>query len=378
MDCQRIAGEELVEKYLNGRLEPAEQDAFETHLLECQQCLERTETLQMAHASLTERAHAIRMLPSKPVRHLQWAWVAIAAAVIAMCVVGLYQLRNKTRTQPQIVKQPSPQPMPVQSPTPQNATVEPHPKPPGSVEQKQAVKKPDSNNPMVRPNSVPSQMDHSIPQAPLDSQVAGSHQDNQPVHPSVPKEKTPSATMSEAAALELYRLAQVEAPATNLSVVSPGTQSPSNQNPNPSGLTPGTTTAGSARALFQKAMLAYIDKNYTEATELLKRSAELEPKAADVEFYLGICYLMAGHSADAVAPLKTVLSARPGVFTQPAHFYLAKAYLQLGNLAEAERQMQAASELPGRLTAEARSLLSRIQALRQQLPQDNTGIAKPN
>jgi len=221
-------------------------------------------------------------------------------------------------------------------------------------------------------------MNHSIPQAPLDSQVAGSHQDNQPVHPSVPKEKAPSATMSEAAALELYRLAQVEAPATNLSVVSPGTQSPSNQNPNPSGLTPGTTTAGSARALFQKAMLAYIDKNYTEATELLKRSAELEPKAADVEFYLGICYLMAGHSPDAVAPLKTVLIARPGVFTQPAHFYLAKAYLQLGSLAEAERQMQAASELPGRLTAEARSLLSRIQALRQQLPQDNTGIAKPN
>jgi len=89
MDCQRIAGEELVEKYLNGRLEPAEQDAFETHLLECQQCLERTEVLQMAHASLTERAHAIRMLPSKPVRRLQWAWIAIAVAVIAMFVGGL-------------------------------------------------------------------------------------------------------------------------------------------------------------------------------------------------------------------------------------------------------------------------------------------------
>lgn len=87
---------------------------------------------------------------------------------------------------------------------------------------------------------------------------------------------------------------------------------------------------------------------------------------------------MAGHSAEAVAPLKTVLAARPGVFTQPAHFYLAKAYLQLGNLAEAEREMQTASELSGRLTTEARSLLSRIQALRQQLPQDNTGTAKPN
>ncbi len=378
MDCQRIAGEELVEKYLNGRLEPAEQDNFEVHLLECPQCLERTEALQMAHASLTERAHAIRLLPAKPVRRLQWAWVAIAATAIALCVAGLYQLRHKTRTQPQIAGQPSPQPTPLQSPVPQNATVEPNPKTPGpktpgSIEQKQTAKKPESSSPIVRPSPAPPQE-----LAPSNHQVAGSHPDNQPANPSVPKEKAPSAMMSEAAALELYRLAQVEAPATNLSVVSPGTQSPSNQNPNPSGLTPSTATTGSARALFQKGMLAYIDKNYAEATGLLKRSAELEPKAADVEFYLGTCYLIAGHTAEAVTPLKTVLDTRPGVLTQPAHFYLAKTYLQLGNLAEAERQMQAASELPGRLTTEARSLLSRIKALRQQLPPDSTGTAKPN
>jgi negative regulator of sigma E activity len=145
MDCQRIAGEELVERYLNGRLEPAEQDDFEVHLLECRQCLERTEALQMAHASLREKAQAIRLLPAKPVWRLQWAWVAIAAAVIALCIVGFYQLRDKAPKQPQIVKQPSSQPAPEQSPTPQNATVEPHPpKAPGPVEQKQTAKKPES------------------------------------------------------------------------------------------------------------------------------------------------------------------------------------------------------------------------------------------
>jgi hypothetical protein len=62
--------------------------------------------------------------------------------------------------------------------------------------------------------------------------------------------------------------------------------------------------------------------------------------------------------------LKEVLSAPASSFTQSAHFYLAKAYLQMSQLEDAEREMQAAAALPGNLTAEAQSLAARIHALR--------------
>ena len=97
----------------------------------------------------------------------------------------------------------------------------------------------------------------------------------------------------------------------------------------------------------------------------------MEPKALDANFYLGVSKILEGHPSEAAAPLKTVLAAPAGVFTQYAHFYLAKAYLQMGNLAEGENEMQAAAALPGRLTTEARSLLTRIQALRKAMAAAN-------
>jgi anti-sigma factor RsiW len=43
MQCQELHRDELAEKYLNGQLDPAAQDEFEIHLLECVQCLRQVE-----------------------------------------------------------------------------------------------------------------------------------------------------------------------------------------------------------------------------------------------------------------------------------------------------------------------------------------------
>jgi lipoprotein NlpI len=87
-----------------------------------------------------------------------------------------------------------------------------------------------------------------------------------------------------------------------------------------------------------------------------------------VKFYLGVCRLLEGHPADSVAPLKAVVAGPSGVLTQSGHYYLAKAYLQMGKLEDAESEMRAAAALPGRLTAEARALVERIKKVRQQNP----------
>jgi len=44
--------------------------------------------------------------------------------------------------------------------------------------------------------------------------------------------------------------------------------------------------------------------------------------------FLAICRLMQGKVADSVAPLKVALTNEDSVYTQSAHFYLAKAYIQ--------------------------------------------------
>ena len=135
-------------------------------------------------------------------------------------------------------------------------------------------------------------------------------------------------------------------------------------------------TTATERPFFQKGMQAYVEQRYPDAAILLERAVEAEPTAADANIFLAICRLMQGKVADSVAPLKVALTNEDSVYTQSAHFYLAKAYIQTGDLDQAEAQLQAAATVPGGLRAEASSDLDRLQALRraQQSPE---GTSKP-
>src|SRR5262249_35165077 len=94
MNCQQVADDELVERYLNGQLEAALQDDLEVHMLECPGCLERAEALRLARAGLAERAHEIRRLPARRALHLRLAWLGVAAALVAVCGVAWYEFRS--------------------------------------------------------------------------------------------------------------------------------------------------------------------------------------------------------------------------------------------------------------------------------------------
>ena len=66
MDCEQIARDELVEKYLQGRLEPALESDFQVHVLECPECLALLETCEDIRDDLAPRAAAIEQKSEKP------------------------------------------------------------------------------------------------------------------------------------------------------------------------------------------------------------------------------------------------------------------------------------------------------------------------
>jgi hypothetical protein len=111
-------------------------------------------------------------------------------------------------------------------------------------------------------------------------------------------------------------------------------------------------------------MVAYREKRYADAAKVLESVVGATPEAVGPNFYLGICRLIEDRPGEAVMPLKNVISAPAGPLTESAHFYLAKAYLRMGDLAKGESEMQIAAILPGRLASQARSLAERIHALR--------------
>jgi len=390
MNCQRVADDELVERYLNGQLEPALQDDFEVHILECPHCLARAETLSAARASLAQRAHEIRLLPARAGRRIRLAWLGIAAGLIAAFALGFYELRSTAHQSPaqtggQIY---APQPGPAKPVISQEASVAPH-VPPPPTGQKQPViattsKKPEIVTPSVGTGTNPEQAQIALPSPATNSQVAAGKQNNSTARVGISatdfaaKQRTSPTQMSEEQAVELYSLATVQPPpyvfaglAANPKLPDAGAKS--------SGLSQGFTATSAGRALFQSAMVAYVEKRYADAADSLQSVVEGEPKAVDANFYLGICRLMQGRPNESIAPLKMVLAAPAGTLTQSAHLYLAKAYLQINNLAQAEEEMQAAAAMPGRLTAEARSLAARIQALRKSTgPQERPGAQNPN
>jgi len=113
-----------------------------------------------------------------------------------------------------------------------------------------------------------------------------------------------------------------------------------------------------------------IAQHYDVAARLLADAARADPQAWDTQFFLGICLLILGHPKDAVGPLNTASAHEPSpTAAQSAHFYLAKAYVQLADLPMAETELRKAAAMTGapgmgEIRGKATSMLSQVQALR--------------
>jgi tetratricopeptide (TPR) repeat protein len=104
MNCDQVEREEIIEKYLTGRLEGAEKNEFEDHWLGCPECREKLEFSRMLQEKLWEKGDKLvprAQEPARvPVRRRAWVYSAAAAAlIIAAAAVVWWQVGEHGRPQ---------------------------------------------------------------------------------------------------------------------------------------------------------------------------------------------------------------------------------------------------------------------------------------
>jgi len=127
-----------------------------------------------------------------------------------------------------------------------------------------------------------------------------------------------------------------------------------------SGVKPGTNGFNTAQDYFREGMSAYVGRDYETAASLLTQAVMLEPDFSEANLYLGICKLLRGSPSEAASALQNAAQEKKPQLAQAAHFFLAKAYLQLGKPADAENEFRLAAALPGRLAGESNQLIHRL------------------
>jgi TolA-binding protein len=219
----------------------------------------------------------------------------------------------------------------------------------------------DNQNAVAPSNSPPSEPPGSVKAKP--EAVATKTDETGPnSQPATQTKNSPATLMSDEGERELFRLGAIRPAPYNFS----GTalHAGFGTTATPSSARSGHISSGSEeRTEFADAMRAYVDGNYDEAIELLRRVLQVEPEAPDANFYLGVMQLLKGRPDQCFDPLKAAASGHTR-WAQPAHYYLAKAYLQTRDLASAEVELKAAAAITGNLTASARADLASVQALR--------------
>lgn len=89
MDCRDAFPDELVERYVRGRLDEAAMESFEEHYFGCRECLARLETLQALPTALLDRAWEAPS-SARPLRHRRLpVWLGVAAGLAALAAAWL-------------------------------------------------------------------------------------------------------------------------------------------------------------------------------------------------------------------------------------------------------------------------------------------------
>jgi tetratricopeptide (TPR) repeat protein len=111
MDCDQIEREEIIEKYLTGRLDRAEQKEFETHWFGCRECKQKLQVSRMLQEKLWEKGDEILSQTQKSprvwIKRRVWAYSAAAAVLIIAAAALWWQFRGPGRPHVGTKKTPS-------------------------------------------------------------------------------------------------------------------------------------------------------------------------------------------------------------------------------------------------------------------------------
>lgn len=111
---------------------------------------------------------------------------------------------------------------------------------------------------------------------------------------------------------------------------------------------------------FHKAMQFYVKGNYKHTIPGLRAAVQASPRTARFNFYLGACYLLTDQTDLAIESFRNTVSLGDPAYSEPAHFYLAKAYLRKKEIVTAEDELQKAVRLHGSMEAEASEILRQL------------------
>jgi TolA-binding protein len=115
-----------------------------------------------------------------------------------------------------------------------------------------------------------------------------------------------------------------------------------------------------AQDSFRTAMQYYVKGDYSHAIPGLRATMKSSSRTARSNFYLGACYLLTGQPDSAIESFRKTISLGDPSYSEPAHFYLAKAYLRRKKVSLAEDELQMTIQLHGSKETEAEEILRQL------------------
>lgn len=112
---------------------------------------------------------------------------------------------------------------------------------------------------------------------------------------------------------------------------------------------------------FRAAMRHYVKGDYAAAIPGLRTASKLNPQASDMNFFLGICYLMTDETDAAIERLRRTVALGDSPYLEDTHFYLAKCYLRKNDLPAARNELENTVQLQGEHEGESRGLLKQVE-----------------
>ncbi len=91
MDCNQVNEAGVIESYLTGRLDAAQQEAFEEHYFGCPRCFEALATCRVLQQELATSREGLHPEPLPQRLPWRWVWVAGLAAAGIVAAVGLWR-----------------------------------------------------------------------------------------------------------------------------------------------------------------------------------------------------------------------------------------------------------------------------------------------
>ena len=122
---------------------------------------------------------------------------------------------------------------------------------------------------------------------------------------------------------------------------------------------------GEPSAVFDDAMMAYAARQYGRAAEVLRRFVTIEPDDAAGNFFLAASLMMTDDVGEAEDRLGVVIDAGATPFEYPARFVRAKAWIRLGKLDAADRELELVAMSTDTYARSAAELLSKVRALKK-------------